>query len=531
MSKIFKYVTTLLAATGLVALAACSSDVQEPMTPKYNTKLSADEIRTSAFAEAFPLQYKTFQDNNKTGVEFMTDFGGPVKWRKNDNINPPPKGFKHAQPYLKNLWLGYPFSYEYNKARGHTLAIEDILEIDRINNYSEKAGLPATCWNCKSSTMPKWVKEYGDDKFWAMNFHDFRTADKVDMKDNSIACSTCHNPQTMELVITSFPLDEALKHRGVDWRKASRNEMRSLVCAQCHVEYYFNDAQSKRGGSDKKPVFPWAEGLDAEDMYLYYSNPNFGSTKEKGFEGIFADWIHPVSKTPMLKAQHPEYETFINGTHGSANVSCADCHMPYSREDGQRRKFSSHHWTSPLLDPRMTACRQCHSDKTPEFLRQRVVLSQTRVFNQLMIAQDLSVKAHEAVRQAMEYTGEKNAAYEDLLIEARENIRKGQFFWDMVSAENSSGFHNPTKALSTLAESQQCSQRAVNLATQATNFGIGPTLTEDIKKLVPPILEFSRALQMDPEFMKTHIWLKYLPVTPKASRVWELQNRVSQAAQ
>ncbi len=152
-------------------------------------------------------------------------------------------------------------------------------------------------------------------------------------------------------------------------------------------------------------MFPWAEGFDPEDMHLYYSNPNIGAVTEKGFEGLFADWIHPISKTPMLKAQHPEYETFINGPHGAANVSCADCHMPYSREDGQSRKFSNHQWTSPLLDPRMVACRQCHSDKTPEFLRGRVVQTQTRVFDQLMVAQDLSVKAHEAVRQAMEYTG------------------------------------------------------------------------------------------------------------------------------
>ncbi len=87
MSKFLKYVTTLLAITGLVALAACSDNVKEPLTPKYNTKLSADEIRSSAFAEAFPLQYRTFLKNNQTGVEFMTDFGGPVRWRKNDNVN------------------------------------------------------------------------------------------------------------------------------------------------------------------------------------------------------------------------------------------------------------------------------------------------------------------------------------------------------------------------------------------------------------------------------------------------------------
>ena len=29
------------------------------------------------------------------------------------------------------------------------------------------------------------------------------------------------------------------------------------------------------------------------------------------------------------------------------------------------------------------------------------------------------------------------------MAEARKMVRKGQFFWDMVSAENSIGFHNP----------------------------------------------------------------------------------------
>ena len=54
----------------------------------------------------------------------------------------------------------------------------------------------------------------------------------------------------------------------------------------------------------------------------------------------------------MIKIQHPEYETWIDGPHGSAGVTCADCHMPYIRgENGQ--KMSSHYWTSPLKDPEM----------------------------------------------------------------------------------------------------------------------------------------------------------------------------------
>ena len=169
--------------------------------------------------------------------------------------------YKYCQPYLKNLWIGYPFIYEYNRARGHTYALHDVLDIDRINRYSDKAALPSTCYNCKTTKMVEWIPEYGDD-FWAMEFHHFR--EELDLTNHTIGCATCHDPQNMALRITSVPLDEALKRLGKDWREASRNEMRSLVCAQCHVEYYFQDPSF---GVPSKPIFPWDLGKNPEDIY------------------------------------------------------------------------------------------------------------------------------------------------------------------------------------------------------------------------------------------------------------------------
>ena len=155
-----------LGVAGALFAAANYSGVKEPMVPVYNTQLAADELRNSAFGKVFPLQYASYQLNNQSDEKTMTRFKGSIPFRKNDDVNPLPKGFKQAaQPYLKNLWLGYPFMYEYNEARGHTLAIEDILHIDRIDNYSEQAGLPATCWNCKTPKIPSWVAQYGDDNF------------------------------------------------------------------------------------------------------------------------------------------------------------------------------------------------------------------------------------------------------------------------------------------------------------------------------------------------------------------------------
>lgn len=444
----------------------------------------------------------------------MTEFGGSVPHRKHDDFNDLPKGYKHAQPYLKNLWLGYPFSYQYDRARGHVYAVQDIMKIDRINRYSEQAGLPSTCYNCKTNTIPQLVEQYGD-AFWSMNFHDFREVH--DPANHAIGCTNCHDADNqMRLTITSVPLTEALERLGRPWQQASRQEMRSLVCAQCHVEYYFETAAH---GVPAKPHFPWDNGMNPGEMYAMMSDGNPG---RDGFSGQFADWIHAVSKTPMIKVQHPEYEMYSDSVHAQAGVSCADCHMPRVTQGVVR--MTSHHLTSPLKTDEMmqNACISCHTDRTPAQLRERTEYNQASVWRQLNIAQEKSVRAHEAVRQAMEY----GFVDEALLAEAREQVRKGQWFWDYVSAENSAGAHNPVKALETLAFSQQYSDEAVQLAIRSTNYAIAESMDRPIAELVPPIREHSRKLQQSQTHLDSHPWLQYLPLLPEAELVWDGNRRL-----
>ncbi len=508
-------ISSLVVTAALLGACDDTKVTTELKTPIYQTGLGEKEYKLTPFLEKFPEHATSYLRNNES--EIMTEYKGSINFRKNDNVNPLPKGFEHAQPYLKNLWLGYPFMYEYNEARGHTLAIHDFLEIDRINRYKIDGGLPATCWNCKTPQMVPLVEEYGD-AFWAMDVNDFRA--KIDPDEDTIGCANCHNSETMELQLYSAPLKDWLVRSGKNIDDISRNEMRSLVCAQCHVEYYFTDPGQ---GVSKKPVFPWDNGFGPEEMYQYYKG--HGDGQREGFEGQFTDWTHPASNTPMIKMQHPEYETWIDGIHGAAGVSCADCHMPYVKGEN-KQKMSSHWWTSPLKDSEMRACRQCHSDKSPEYLKERVLYTQDRTYEQLLVAQEYSVKAHEAVRLA-ELSYSKAENFDELIIEARDNVRKGQLFWDYVSAENSIGFHNPTKALDTLTTSIVTSQKAIDLAMQAANFTTAETLAEDITTLVPPILEMSRKLQQDPEYLKTHKWLELLKPLPKADLVWEGTEQIS----
>ena len=78
-----------------------------------------------------------------------------------------------------------------------------------------------------------------------------------------IVCANCHDPATMKLRVINPAFIEALQRRGMDIQKATREDMRSYVCGQCHSEYYFEP-------ESKKVVFPWDKGFHPEQMYAYY---------------------------------------------------------------------------------------------------------------------------------------------------------------------------------------------------------------------------------------------------------------------
>ncbi|OEH86880.1 cytochrome C nitrite reductase [Desulfuribacillus stibiiarsenatis] len=515
------FVFALVAMFSLFVAVGCELEAM-PETPaatapqepaKVGTGLDPKEYNNLAFKDLFPAHWTSYMKNSDDTV--MTKFAGSVPHQKHNAVDALPKGHAaQAQPYLKNLWLGMPFMYQYDRARGHVFAIDDVLHIDRIDRYSDTPNFGAACYACKSTTIPKYVEQYGD-KFWSMNFNEFRGEHNGQM--HSIGCSNCHDPVTMKLVITQPSLDEALKRQGKDWRTASHNDMRALVCAQCHVEYFFEKGVD--GGTQLKPRFPWDKGMNPTDMWAYYES---GRGAEDGFKGRFADFTHAASGVPSIKVQHPEYEMWKDGVHGAAGVTCADCHMPRVTVDGQ--KISSHQWTSPLKNDQMIkdSCLTCHAGKTTDFLKSRVEFHQEKTFKQLLIAQGENVRAHEAVRLARLVEGHDAA----LLAQAVTKTREAQLYWDYVSAENSVGFHNPTKAMETLILSERASRDAVELAKRATGNKINAQIEGDIKTIVPPIEKFSRELHMDAEYLKTNKWLSLLKPLEKKEMLWDGNKRL-----
>ncbi|VUC91066.1 cytochrome c552 [Salmonella sp. NCTC 11881] len=86
---------------------------------------------------------------------------------------------------------------------------------------------------------------------------------------------------------------------------------------------------------NKAVKFPWDEGMKVENMEQYYDTI------------AFSDWTNSLSKTPMLKAQHPEYETWSAGIHGKNNVTCIDCHMP-KVQNAEGKLYTDHKNRQPV---------------------------------------------------------------------------------------------------------------------------------------------------------------------------------------
>lgn len=430
------------------------SNQQANAANENTTGLSPKTINNEAFKDLFPLHYESYQRNAEMSD---TKYGGSI----------PTSKFDHSkEPLLPILFNGYGFAKEYNEDRGHNYAVEDIEAIARINDKSI-----GSCLTCKSTAVPILLEdgEMGDG-YWSANFRQEIIPRAEELGHSPIGCSDCHDPETMELRITRPMFAKAMEEAGIDISNPTKNEMRSYVCAQCHVEYHFEP--------EKKAVtFPWANGFKPEEMYEYYQTV----AMEAGFGG---DWQHTVSGAPMLKAQHPEFETWINGPHGKAGVSCSDCHMPYERSDG-KKKITSHHWTSPLKTIEQS-CRTCHSDRSETELKEAVESIQETHKESLDVAEEISVRSHYYVNKMI-----TSGVPEEKIKQAQELVRKSQWLWDMVAAENGTGFHDPQGAMDALKKSANLSNEAIILATEElVKLGVDMDhLKEQIEEVIKAVYE------------------------------------------
>jgi len=444
-------VAALVAVGGLALLVNIMEHKQDAKNPFFRVvELTDDTEDPAIWGKNFPVQYDAYK---RTVDQVRTRYGGSEALPRTPTDADPrslvARSKLEEDPRLKTMWAGYAFAIDFREERGHAFMLDDQTFTERQTKPQ-----PGACMNCHASTYVAHKKAGDGDVvkgFEKVNALPYAEARKL--VEHPVTCIDCHDSQTMELRITRPAFMEGIKNlkasegvKDYDVNKdATRQELRSYVCAQCHVEYYFK-------GDEKRLTFPWHKGNKVENMIEYYD--------EVGFK----DWTHAETGAPVLKAQHPEFEMWSQGIHAKSGVSCADCHMPYTRVGAH--KVSDHHIRSPLLNVNK-ACQTCH--KWPEEeLKERVHTIQDRTYKMRDLAMTALVDLINDIKAA-KVAGRSDAE----LAAARDFQRKAQFYVDYVEAENSMGFHAPQEATRILGESIDFSRKGQN----ALRAGVPPVST------------------------------------------------------
>jgi len=439
-------IAAIAAIGGLALLVSIMEHKQEAKNPFFRVvELTDDTEDPAIWGKNFPLQYDAYK---RTVDQVRTKYGGsdamPRTPTKADPRSIVAQSKIEEDPRLKKMWAGYAFAIDFREERGHAFMLDDQTFTGR-----QAKPQPGTCMNCHASVYVPFKKAGNSDivkGFEQLNALPYAAA-RTNVS-HPVACIDCHDSQTMALRITrpafmegitALKASQGVKDYDVN-KHATRQEMRSYVCAQCHVEYYFK-------GEQKRLVYPWAKGSKVDDILAYYD--------EVGHK----DWVHADTAAPALKAQHPEFELWSQGIHARSGVACADCHMPYERVGAH--KVSDHHVRSPMLNVNK-ACQTCH--KWPESeLKDRVETIQARTHKLRDLAMDALMDLIDDIKAA-KAAGKPDAE----LAKAQDFQRKAQFYLDFVEAENSTGFHAPQEAARILAESIDFSRKGQNALRSGT---------------------------------------------------------------
>ncbi|MCS6127216.1 ammonia-forming nitrite reductase cytochrome c552 subunit [Shewanella baltica] len=405
------FALSALVAASFMAAGAMASDKTEP--------------RNEVYKDKFANQYASWHDTDKS--------------TENTDV-------LASDPSLVVLWAGYGFAKDYNAPRGHMYAITDVRNTLRTGapTNAEDGPMPMACWSCKSPDVPRLIEEQGEDGYfkgkWAKGGPEVV---------NTIGCGDCHEKGTPKLRISRPFAERGMEALGTPFAKASKKDKQSMVCGQCHVEYYFEKKEGRKGFVK----FPWDMGTTVEQMETYYD----------GIE--FSDWTHALSKTPMLKAQHPGYETWKLGVHGKNDVSCVDCHMPKVTND-KGRKYTDHKVGNPF-DRFEETCATCHS-QSKEFLVGLTNERKAKVKELKGRAEAQLVKAHFEAAAAWK-AGATEAEMKPILTD----IRHSQWRWDYAIASHGAAAHAPEEVLRILGTAvDKAADARVKLAQLLAKKGI-----------------------------------------------------------
>jgi len=435
-----KCCAALSALAFLPFFAGCAPEKPEPVR---TVAIADGTIDPEHWGKAYPVEYELWK---KTAQPTPA---GKSRYRRGYDAGETAIDKLDEYPFLALLYNGWGFGIEYREPRGHHFMILDQLEIDPARI---KAG--GSCLTCKSPYAPLLAKRLGTDYF-AKPYHEVLGQIPEKHRTLGVACIDCHGTRDLTLRISrEFTTGKALKQIGVDEAELTVQDKRSLVCAQCHVTYRIpKDAAMK----STDVVMPWNRGkwggIAIENIIRdLRSNP------------ANREWTQSVTGFKMAFIRHPEFELFSNNSvHWNAGVSCADCHMPYTRVG--TKKVSDHRIMSPLKND-LRACGQCHA-RSPDALRRQVYAIQDRttsLYIRTGYATAGVAKLFEMANKAREGGAKLN---QDLYDTARNEYEEAFYRLVFIGAENSAGFHNPVEALRVLGDGARHAGKAEALLRQA----------------------------------------------------------------
>jgi nitrite reductase (cytochrome c-552) len=328
-------------------------------------------------------------------------------------------------PMIGTLFEGYGFAKYYGSARGHAYVIEDVTSTGRPHAM-------ANCFTCKTPNFTALANEMGDAAY-SLPFEDV-----LQDVNEPLSCYNCHGNNAPTLTLTHTYLADAM---GEDLENV---DARNLVCAQCHVDYYFHP-------ETKATTLPYAnlEGIHPDEMLAYYNSYLVDGKP-------YADYVNPRTGVRQIMVNHPEMETFLSeGSVHRDKFTCADCHMgTATAADGTT--YKNHMLTSPLDNEDLLAntCSQCHSDLKSE----------------VAAIQEEAERRTYAIGYELELLTEKLAAavesgdYTEQELDAiRSLARDGQFYWNFVFVENSEGAHNSKLTTYCLNKSEELVNQALGM--------------------------------------------------------------------
>ena len=377
------------------------SDISYQMAQAPTATSQDGTVNASDWASVYPYISATMGDNSKNS--YVVDY-------------------LEEDPYLVNIYEGYGFAKDYGSARGHEYCLTDVGKTQRPHPK-------ANCLTCKTPNFAKLVNDQGVGVY-SMPFDEVYA-----LMEESVSCYTCHGNDAGnagQITITHSYVQKALgdSMQAID--------PATLSCGQCHIEYYFTR-------EDSETMMPYHDvaGMSPEAILDYYDSLGF------------YDWVQESTGTQMLKAQHPEMETYLQGKH-AALLNCADCHMPVEMAD-DGTVYHSHLLVSPLENETLlSTCVQCHGDtdmvNMVRRVQERVTARETEVGNKLS-----------AMKDALAAAVAEGAKSEEELDAVRKLHREAQWFFDFCYVENSEGAHNSELSMHCLDTSEMKINEAMAL--------------------------------------------------------------------